>query len=544
MNIKKILFIALSGVLLLSGCGDKDTEDDEYLKVAYTGDISTLDPAIIGFTSELEVVNCCQVGLFKADEDGTPTLAGASDYEVSEDGLTYTFHLRDMCWSNGDRVTAGDYVFGMRRAIVSESAVAEYFAEPGFIKGAKEILYEGADTDTLGVYAVDDDTLVIELEYPVAFLPSLLMVPSFYPVNEKFYNSLEEGLFATSPETYLSNGPFVVADYMPGTASIRLEKNENYYDADNISLQGIKIQTVSSSDVALSTYKIDQFDIIAISADQANKLSGDPVYSKEINEVAVGDLSFLTFNISSDVQNGALQNLNFRKAVSCAIDRTYLAKNVYNGAAGELYGLVPDGFSSSLTTGEDFAVSSDKYKDEIADMSLASEYFELAKKELGKDKITLKLTTYSSLSNVVQAIKSMLEENLDGLTVNIEIVPSSDIFSTLKNGDFEMAFMNWVGDYADPSAYLSIFQNNGVCNYGGWYNAQYNDLLKECSTGKYATDYDKRWEAMHEAEEILLEDMPLTPIVSSEKNYLIKSGISGFEYNPSTSAYFGNISFN
>ena len=188
-------------------------------------------------------------GLMQMDADGQAVPAIAESYEVSDDGLTYTFHLReDAKWSNGTQVTAADFVFGWQRAVDPNNA-SEYsymLSDIGQVKNAAEIIAGEKDKSELGVTAVDDTTLQVELNVPVSYFLSLMYFPTYYPVNEEFYNSCGD-TFATSPETTLANGAFVLDSYEPAATSIHLSKNPDYYDADKVQLAGLSYQVIQDS---------------------------------------------------------------------------------------------------------------------------------------------------------------------------------------------------------------------------------------------------------------------------------------------------------
>ncbi len=256
--------------------GEAAAAPDNYLGVMLSTNVMSLDTDLATDGESFEVIADCIDGLMQMDADGAAIPALAESYDLSDDGKTYTFHLRDAQWSNGEAVTANDFVFAWRRICKNAGEYAYLFdSSVGCVKNADSIIYEGADPETLGVSAPDDKTFVVELEVPVSFFPSLMYFPTFYPINEAFYSSLDEGTYGTSPDTFLSNGAFVLEDYTPGTASLSLKKNDGYWDAERVKLAGINYQVIGSSDNALTAFKNGTLDVVTIGGNQVVSAEND-----------------------------------------------------------------------------------------------------------------------------------------------------------------------------------------------------------------------------------------------------------------------------
>ena len=525
----KIVYVCTLVVVLLTlaGCGKKSDDRDDYLKIAITNNVITLDPQQAAMAVDVEIIDDCNVGLFKLNADDELVPADAENYEVSDDGLIYTFHLRDTYWSNGDPLTANDYVYAFRRGVSGQFDYSGYLGDVAHIKGADDILYNGADPENLGVYAEDEHTLIIELDTPVSFLPSILTMPICYPLNEKFMESLEEGMYATSPQNYVSNGPFTLEEYIPGTASIAVKKNPLYWDADNVTLSGISYQVVSNSGVALSAYQVGQIDFMKITGNQVKLLENDPELSEQIDFEPSSSFYYLMLNMTED----RFENVNLRAAMSCAIDRYYLTDDVLNGMASETYGVVPKEIVYNTVTGEDFSADADKYRELYADPDKKDEYFELAKKELGEDKFNIRLLALQTHSELAQALKSNLEEELPGFNITLDVLPIAEAFQKGVGHDFDIMLFSWQGDYADPTAYLDLFKKGNNYNFGLWNDDEYSNLLYECANGKYSADYEARWKALHEAEDRLLSEHAIIPLLTGKWSYLISDRVKGLEFH-------------
>ena len=244
------------------------------------------------------------------DSDGQAVPAIAESYDLSDDGLTYTFHLRDDAqWSNGDPVTASDIVFGWQRAVDPDvaSEYAYMLSDIGQVENAAEIIAGEKDKSELGVTAVDDKTLEVKLNVPVSYFLSLMYFPTFYPVNEAFFESCAD-TFGTSPETTLSNGAFVLDTYEPAATEIHLTKNADYYDAVNISLPGLNYQVIQDSQQALMSYQTGDLDLTLVNGEQVDQVEDDP----EFMTIGAGYLWYVSPNISAVPE---LANLNIRQVL-------------------------------------------------------------------------------------------------------------------------------------------------------------------------------------------------------------------------------------
>ena len=380
-----MLLVMVMTLACLSGAAMADS--DKYLGVMLSTNVMSLDTNLATDGESFEVIADCIDGLMQMDATGASIPALAESYDMSEDGLTYTFHLRDAKWSNGTPVTARDFVFAWRRICKEAGEYAYMFGSSvGCVKGAQDIIDGKAEPDTLAVSAPDDKTLVVELESPVSFFASLMYFPTFYPINEAFYSSLEEGTYGTSPETFLSNGAFVLESYTPGTASLTVKKNPDYWDADRVKLAGIKYQVVGSSDNALVAFKTGALDVVTISGNQVASAKKDADLASKLAVTGAGYMWYLTFSqTEKNADGGMLANANLRLAISNAIDRESIVENNVMDGSLATYTAVPPQFAASSTTGADFSEDQMKFVD-YCDFNVekALEYLTKAKEELGK----------------------------------------------------------------------------------------------------------------------------------------------------------------
>ena len=386
MNIRKMITAGLAGMAMaVLGSSVALAGGDIY--VMFSTNVMSLDTNLATDGESFELIADCIDGLTQMDSEGAAIPAIAESWDVSDDGCTYTFHLRDDAnWSNGEPVTAADFEFAWKLAMTANVEYNYMFdSSVGAVKNADAILYEEGDPDTLGVKAVDDKTLEVELEVPVSFFPSLLYFPTFYPINQAFYEQVGADNYGTSPETFLSNGAFVLSEYTPGTASPKVVKNPNYYDAASVTLNGINYQVVDGSDNALTAFKNGTLDISVISGDQVGAVEKDATLSKNLNVTGAGYMWYVTFSQTKNKDsNGDFANADLRLAFANAIDREFLVDNYVMDGSLPTYTCVPPQFAASATTGEDFSADQTRFQEYCSyNLESAQAHFTDAKAALG-----------------------------------------------------------------------------------------------------------------------------------------------------------------
>ena len=536
---KKFLMAALLLVtMIFAGCGGgNDSAGDNKLSVMLGSNVVSLDSAQCTDLASFELIADCIDGLMQLDSNGKPIPALAESFDVSEDGKTYTFHLRDAKWANGDPVTAEDFVFAWRRHCQKAEEYAYVFGNTvGCVKNADAVI-KGGDPKTLGVTAKDAKTLVVELDAPVPFFPALMAFPTFYPINEKFFGSVADGSYGTSPETFLSNGAFVLTNYLPGTANIQLKKNDSYWNASAVSLDGFQYQVVTSSDNALTSFKNGTLNVVNIGGNQVAHAKQDGELSKNLQTFSSGMLTYLSFN--QDPKNhhaGALANVNLRLAISNAIDRESLVNNYVANGSTATYTAVPVKFAPNAKDGKFFAEDQKKYSDVVSfDVDKARKFLESAKTELGKTTFELSLIYANDSGDtsvkVVQAIKSQVEENLPGVTINLQPMPKAEYLSNVTSDNYDLALVDWAPDYDDPMTFLTLWTTEGCAIAEHWSNTDYDKIIADCTTGSLAGDYDARWKALYDAEKILLDNAVIAPLYTDANAVLISSNVTGIDFH-------------
>lgn len=522
------LFCAV--VLSLNGCrmGSSGTSmeqekenPDQVLNLQLDAEISTLDPQAAVDSASFEIIACMTEGLYTIGEDGFPVFGMAEKAEISEDGKTYRFFLREARWSDGRPVTSADFVYGWQRGIDPENGNenAALFQIAG-IWGAEEILSGDMEPESLGISALDDRTLEVRLRCPVPFFLSMLALPAFYPMNQDFYESCG-GQYGTSPETVLANGPFCLEQYQPACQEIGFTKNQDYWNQEQVKLSGLYYQVVKDSQQAIMLYEQGLLDMALLSGEQAEQYGE----SEEFHSVLLGSLWYLSPNLNVP----GLENENMRKAIALSYDKETAVSLVLKDGSKAAYGAVPSG-SMYGPNREDFRDGAKEYWRQ--DQALAREYFQQAKKELGKQEFsfTLLIEDTEGARNLGQFLQEEIKNTLPGVTIRLESVPKKIRLERMAKGDYELGLSRWGADYSDPLAFLDMWITDSYFNYGGWSDKEYDQMIQSAKTEPLALEPEKRWQVLHQAEARLMEQAAVFPVCEKANGILLKSKVKGAQF--------------
>jgi len=551
---KKMVSLGISGLMVwsLTACGNSkpaapvsettqtaaetkaaEAANGNALNVHIDVEVASMDPQIATDGTSFEVIADTTDGLYELDADGNPVPALAESVDKSADGLTLTYHLRDAKWSNGTPVTAKDFVFAWRRAVNPVTA-SEYAFIVGIagIKNADAVSSGEKPLEELGVTAVDDKTLKVELDVPVPFFESLMAFPTFYPVNEEFFTKCGDQ-YASTPDTLLSNGPFKITAYEPAATTITLEKNPDYWDAGKVKLDGINYQVIKDSQQAMLAYQNGDLDLVTLSGEQVEQFQADP----EFKNIMAGYLWYM----SPNTKVAGLENLNLRKALSLCFDKEAVCKNILKDGSIPAYFAVP----TLLATGPDGKdyredAGSNYFKTDKAE---ALKYWEEAKKELGVESLTYTMIVEDTESaiNVAQFLQSEIQTTLQGITINLEQMPKKNRVERMQEGTFELGLTRWGPDYADPMTYLDMWITDSPNNYGFWSNAEYDSIIQSAKKGDLALDPAARWKALIGAEKIVCDNAVILPVYQKGNAVMQKAGVEGVEFHSiAINRYFKN----
>ena len=508
-KLRKICAIALTlalGMSVFAGCGSSSSGDSRKLIYNLGEDPETIDPTLNTSSGAGSIIDNAFEGLMRLDENEKAIPGVSESYEVSDDSLVYTFHLReDAKWSDGEPVTANDFEYAWVRALTKDTA-AEYSYQLYYIKNAEKFYNGEVSRDELGIEVVDDHTLKVTLEAPTAYFLELTAFTTYFPVREDIVEADPEG-WALEPETYVSNGPFKLVKWDMKDQLI-FEKNENYWNASEVKLPGVVYKLVRDQNTAYASLKSGEFDMV------------DTVPPSEIaNGKKEGLVTVYTnlgtymliFNVGKqstlpDEVKKVLSNAKVRRALSIAIDRKALVENVTKAEQVPASSFVPQGIKNE--DGEDFA-DREYYDANQANIEEAKQLLAEAGYPNGEGIPTLEFmfNTEGDHRLIAQAI----QQDWAKIGVNVELTNQEwKVFlNTKQEGGYEIARHGWSADYVDPMTFLDLWVTGGGNNDTGYSNSEYDALVK---AAKVEADLDKRWEMMKQAEDIIMEDMPIIPL--------------------------------
>ena len=515
-KLKKLCAVVLAATLATSlfiGCGDSSSNSgssssNQQLVFNLGEDPETMDPTLNNSSGAGTMILNAFEGLMVLDEHDQPVEGTAESMEVSEDGLVYTFKIReDAKWSDGEAVTADNFKYSWLRALNKETA-AEYAYQLFYIKNAEKFYNGEATAEEVGINVIDEKTLEVTLETPTAYFPQLLAFTTYVPLREDIVSANPEG-WATNPETYVSNGPFKLVQWDMKDQLV-FEKNENYWDKDSVKLESLTFKLVTDDTTAYSELKAGNFDMV--NSVPTNEI--EPGIEEGLVHVnpKLGNYYFAINvgkqdTLSEDVKE-VLNNKLVRQALNLAIDRQEIIDNVGKAEQIPAYSFVPQGITDE--NGNDFA-SKEYYdpSDMEGNIAKAKELLKEAGYENGNGIPTIELMYNSEGAH--KDICQIIQQNWEEIGVNVELTNQewAVFLNTRQQGDYQIARHGWIGDYIDPMTFLDLWVTGGGNNDCGFSNARYDELI---AAAKVETDSAKRLEMLREAEDILMDEMPILPI--------------------------------
>ncbi|MDQ7232656.1 peptide ABC transporter substrate-binding protein [Bacillus pacificus] len=517
-----LMVMALVTSLLLTACNNKENKSDkeakkQVLNVTVSEEIPSLDTAKTMDGTSAHIMQNIFEGLYALDDQDQPIPAVAKSFKRSEDGKKYTFDLRkDAKWSNGDNVTAHDFMFAWKRAIIPETA-SQYASMLFYVKNAKEINKGTMPLDALGVKVINDYKLEVELEQPIPYFLQLLALPIYLPQHESFLK--EQGKnYALEPNNLIYNGPFVLEKWKH-EQEFQLKKNATYWDEKKVKLDEINFQIVKDTMTVVNLYEAGDLDRVPINSQFVDKYKG----SKELHMSSEPGIAMLRFN----EQNNALASKKVRQSISFALNKEDFVAHFINNGAKPASGLVPVGHVNE-ETGKDFR----KENGDLSsyDLQNAKKIWAEAKKELGVEQVNLEFLTFEqdNAKRMAEYIKGDLEKNLQGLTIQIKQQPFKQKLQLEQTGAYDISMANWGPDYKDPISYLELFTTGNLNNKMNYSNLHYDELIKKAKTD-FVLEPEKRWGALLEAEQVLLEDAAVAPLYQIGSAYVQKDYVKGIE---------------
>lgn len=508
---------------------DSEATGEQVLHFNLGADPLTLDPQLNSAVDGGHVINNAFEGLMR-ELDGEIVPAMAEKVEVSEDNLVYTFTLRDAKWSDGKPVTANDFEFAWKRG-ADPATASEYM----YIFDSANLLNAGAigrgemSIDELGVKAIDEKTLQVTLSRPTDYFLEITSFASLMPVRSDVVDN--EGAWAKDPAKYIGNGPFKMKEYKMGDRIV-FEKNDNYWNAAEVNLEEIVMYMIVDESTAHAKYNSNELHI--------NEL----IPTNEIPTLIAEDPTFYitpqigTYYFAYNMNNEALKDANVRKALSMAIDREQIVKNVTKGGQKVAYGYMPEGITddegnSFTETAGDYGVTPTGNVEAAKALLKEAGYEDGA--ALGE--IEILYNTSEAHKSIAESIQEMLKQNL-GVNIKLTNQEWAVFQETTNNNEFEgLARRGWLGDYNDPQTMLEIFESDNPQNIGRYASEAFDaemDLSREAVGAE-------RMDHLYKAHDILMDDMPIIPLYYYVSNMMVKDEVQDLEVTALNKFWFGDV---
>ncbi|WP_078392415.1 peptide ABC transporter substrate-binding protein [Shouchella patagoniensis] len=497
--------------------GNEEQASDKILLLNNGNEPVSLDPQIAFEAVSSAPLNNIMEGLARLGPDHTPEPATAESWDISDDGLTFTFHIRDDAnWSNGDPVTAEDFEYAWKRLVDPDTGSSAAFLAD-LIEGATEFSEGEGSVEEVKVTALDEKTLEVVLTSPQQYFLSLITNPSFFPVHKETVEANAD--WHTEADTYISNGPFALSGW-DHNSELRMTRNNEYWDSDNVALDGATWFMIDDAMTAYQLFDQGGLHSTAPPADMAEQLIADG----EVDLYDQAGTYFYRFLVTEE----PFQNKKIRQAFAKAVNRESIVDHVIKQNQEPASAFVSNGFTEP--SGEDFRdVGGDYFE---MDVEEARSLLEEGMAEENYEELPPVTLSYSSGSNdhqrIAETLQQMYKENLD-VDVELEVVESSVFLDRQRGLEMQMSRSSFIADYADPINFLESFITDSSMNRTGWSNEEYDRLIEE---SRMEGNEESRFKLLHEAEAILLDEMPFFPLYFYNQPVLENESVSGVVRHP------------
>lgn len=484
-------------------------QEEQVLNLAIGSEPPTIDPALATDSTSGAIIKNVFEGLTAMDNAGEVLPGAAESWEVSEDGLTYTFKLREgNTWSNGDPVTASDFEYAWKRVLNPETA-SQYASILYVVAGAEAYNSGEGEADAVGVTAVDDSTLEVTLANPTTYFLELTAFYTYMPVHQATVEADADWALDAS-DAYVTNGPFSLQEWAHSSHYV-LVKNDSYWDVDNVSLDTVNVQIIEAESTANAEFQAGGIDYLG-SPYSTVSLDAIDLYraNEELNVAPYAAIYWYKLNTTDEV----MSNVNIRKALALAVDRQALVDNITKGGQLPAMGYVPP---TSAGFEEDRGYFAD------ADYDAAKEYLATGLEELGMSDpseltINISINTSEAHSTIAQFIQEGWAQNL-GINAEIDNTEWQVYLERLDVLDFQVARMGWIADFNDASTFLDMYRTADAGNNDtGWENEEYKALIDQAAAEQ---DVDVRTDLLLQAEAIMIEEMPVIPLYYYTNLYVV-----------------------
>lgn len=515
--------------------GTQKLASKQVINLAYSSDIPGLDSSLVTDLTSFQLLYMIHGGLATVyNGKAVPDLALKP--KVSNNGTVYTFKIRKGAkWSNGDPVTAQDFVFAWRRTVdpKTKSQYAYIYASAN-IKNAAKIddsnspLY--GKVDKLGIKALNSNTLQITLSKPTPYFYSLMSFPSFFAQNKKFVESKGKK-YAAEPSDLLYDGAYKMTSWNHGQGWT-LVKNPDYWDAKNITIDKVNAKVVKTEATQLKLYQSGKLSTVTLTSDYVNKYKNQP----EFHEALGTCVFYMKYNMN---KIKPFKDVNVRRALSMAVNRKGLANVILNNGAIPAHSWVPSKFTKG-PQGKFFNVNINQQKDPYVyyNLSKAKQLWKQAKKKdhFNKLNVTMLITDDSVEARMGQYLQAQLQK-LPGLKVTLSKQPWGNYLKLVSSPNgFELGSgSSWCPDYQDPMTFLNLWVKGNPHNTGGFDNPKYNQLIQKASS--LGDQPQKRWKILEQVNNMVMNELPIAPLYQLGSAYLVKPNIKNLQapsYGPMT----------
>ncbi|KAA6453172.1 peptide ABC transporter substrate-binding protein [Bacillus swezeyi] len=517
-----VLFVMLFGCTANEQAGQeaekkgKEAEKEQILRLNNENEPTSFDPPI-GFNNvSWQALNNLMEGLTRLGADHEPLAASAEKWDISEDGKTYTFTIREQAkWSNGDLLTAGDFEYAWKRLLDPKTGSSAAFL--GYVIEGGEAFNSGKGTkDDVKVEALDDKTLKVTLASPQKAFLNILANPAFFPVNQKVAE--ENPKWHEEAETFVGNGPFKLTEWKHDE-SLTMEKSDTYWDQDTVKLDQVTWAMVDDRNTDYQMFQANELDTSYVPAEMSEKLMG----SDQVKVFEQAGIYFYRFNVNME----PFQNEKIRTAFAMAVDQEEIVDYVTKNGEKAAHGFVSPGMKGP--NGKDFREEGGDVVKYDADE--AKKLLEKGMKEENYQKLPAVTLTYSTKpehKKMAEAIQQKLKSTL-GVNVKLANMEWNTFLEQQKALKFQFSQSSFLPDYADPINFLESFQTDNSMNRTGWSSKEYDQLI---NAAKNEADEEKRHELMHQAEKLLFAGMPIIPIHFYNQVHLEKENVKGIIRHP------------
>lgn len=488
-----------------------------------------IDPTVTNNSFAVPFLMNCFEGLVSYDENSEIVPGNAESWESNDDMTVYTFHLRDgLKWSDGTPLTANDYVYSVLR-VLTPSTTSQYVSMiSDYVLNGQEYYDGTVSAEEVGVKALDDNTLEFTLKAPCPYFVDLVSMWVYFPVQQATVEANGDK-WTASADTYICNGPFKITEMNMGESMI-LEKNENYWDAENVALEKLNFRYILDVSTALTAYENGEVDgVRTVPSGDIARLKAENAGMKTVPSYGT---VYYNFNCEKEPYNDPL----VRKALCLAIDRDALINNVAQLDAEPAYSFLAPGYvldgKDILEGRSDFGLSS------TANVEEAQKALAEAGYPNGEGFPTVQLSFYSddNVKKIAEAVKEMWEQNL-GITVEVTSAEWAVFYSDIQSGNYEVGAMGWSADYVNPMSFLPLLYTGDITNNSFYSNPEYDAIVDQV---KVENDPAKFAELVKQADELVSAEYPVLPLYYKANNYLIKDYVDGVYMTSSAGLYFKN----